>query len=99
MTRPRSSKTSGKGRSTLVLGWVDSGTMKMPPKINYGKYRERYQYITRFFSGCHGARLAPLGGLSTNDHRNRIRSDGKAAFPKCENLLRNDLVMQQVCAC
>ena len=51
-----------------------------PEPAHIGKYTERYQYVTRFFSGCHGARLAPLGGLSTNDHRNRIRSDGKAAF-------------------
>jgi hypothetical protein len=84
MTHPRSSKTSGKGRSRLVLGWVGSGAMKIAPKISYGKYEEQYQYVTLFSSDCHGVRIALLSGLSTKDQPNRIRSDQNAGFATCE---------------
>lgn len=75
------------------------GAPKKTPNKGYGKYAERYQYVTRFSLGCHGTRLASLSDLSTNGHRNRIRFDRKAVFPTCENVLRNDLILQQVCAC
>lgn len=99
MTHSRLSNLGGKGRSSLVFWRVASGPVKTAHNKCYEKYAERYQYVTQLFSGCHGARLAPLGGLSTNDQRNRIRLDENAGFPTCENLLRNELVLQQVCAC
>ena len=99
MTHPRLSNPGGKGRSRLAFWMVASGAVKTAHNYRYEKYTERYQYVKRLSSGCHGGRIALLSGLSTNDHRNRIRFDGNVRFAACENVLRNRPILQQVCAC
>lgn len=99
MTQEISSTSDKQGPVGGLFQTVPRRAAQKAHNKRYGKYTEQYQYVTRFFSDCHRAQLAPLGGLTTNDHRNRIRSGGNEGFSTCENLLRNDLVLQQVCAC
>jgi hypothetical protein len=110
MTHPRSSKTSGKGRSRLVLGWVGSGAMKIAPKICYGKYEEQYQYVTHNLHHCHLRPNRQFGGLNPACGRRRatrvieytitrIADSAETTFPTRETLLRNWLILQQCFAC
>jgi hypothetical protein len=83
---------------------------KIAPNYCYGKYAERYQYVTQVFAKSHGRlkarfnRRAPTGDNRQAPSANRrpgirIANQKTQDFFACETLLRNGLVLQQGCAC